>query len=55
MDTRWANTTDVHPGGNIPIVLFMVVLDKTGWNMARRTRDEKTKGRHESCFKVCGE
>lgn len=23
--------------------------------MARRTRDEKTKGRHESCFKVCGE
>lgn len=28
MDSGQANPTDVHPGGNIPIVLFMIILQK---------------------------
>lgn len=55
MDTRQANTTDVHPGGTIPFVLFTIILDKTGWKMVRRTGDEKTKGRGENCCKACEE
>ena len=35
MDTRKANTTDVHPGGNVPTVLFTIILNKTGWEMKK--------------------
>lgn len=33
MDTRQANTTDVHGGGDIPIVIFMIILEKNGWKI----------------------
>lgn len=55
MDTRWANKTDVCPGGNIPMVLLVVMLDKIGWNMVREPEMTKTNGEAWSCFKACGE
>lgn len=30
-----ANTTDIHPGGNVATVLFTIILNKTGWEMKK--------------------
>lgn len=57
MDTEYTNKADIHPGGNIPLILCAKILDKAGWKMIQRelVLDEKTKGGMRTCFKASKE